>query len=352
MKKYVLIKKPTGKRKTFQMFWDIRKIDGKRTFQKIDSLELDRINENYKSGILIIGEAFAQVLKLKEKILPKKQEDDFEDSNIQAIKKLKSQPSKKIRKKESIQANDLDYSRILKLLGKDSIVTIDISEFQSRIISSKLSPYTQNRVIIFANKLLKFVGREERLEKVDADFETLYINEDDLKKLLPNLSKLDQQITRIFFYSGLRLGELFGIKDPQNKYNVTSGELKISRQLKEDLYYDSLKRNSKRTIKIVKEIKTDFENFKNISEDFLMSYRNKYSKHLLKATRKTFKDESKHISAHDLRHSFAMYCLEKGINISQIAKLLGNSVSVCEKHYTSGASTSNFLNEIEKKMAS
>lgn len=330
------------------MYWDIRK-NGRREFEKIESEELNQINSNYKSGILLISEAYSQVLHLKEKLLPKQQEDDFLKSNIVAIEKLKAS-FKRDRKKESDEAIHLDYKRILTLLGKDSIINIDIIELKKRIINSNLAPYTQNRVILFTNKLLKFVNRNEKINKIDADFETKFLTEEDLELLLPSLSKIDQSITRIFFYTGLRLGELFGIKNPQNKYNKESGELKIIMQLKEDLYYDTLKRNSRRTVKISNIIKKDFESFLELNEEFLKKYRNKFSKHLLKASRATFKEDTKHISTHDLRHSFAMHCLQRNISISHIAKLLGNSVSVCERHYTSGVNTTNFLNEFEKQL--
>ena len=61
--------------------------------------------------------------------------------------------------------------------------------------------------------------------------------------------------------------------------------------------------------------------------------RNKINKRFKSACRAVFKDKSKHCKWHDLRHSYAIFLLTKGVPIQLVAQSMGNSVSVCEKHY-------------------
>lgn len=356
--KYILIKKPEKLKKTqgFQMYWDIRE-NGNRTVEKINNHELDSINLNYKSGILDFNQALAHVHELKIKLLPKKIEKNFNKSNQALVERLYNEGSGKKRKENSLKANKLDYNRLLHILGNDSVVTIEKEEFQRRIHSLALSPYTQNRLIIFANKMLKGAGRNEKIEKIsDVRFETHYITEDELEILLPQLSEIDQKITRIFFYSGLRLGELFGIQHPKNYWDSKNAILYLKMQLKDiddkkiGFKYEPLKRSSDRTIKIYPSIKEDFEYFRKLDFDFLKTYKNKFSKHLLKISRKVFSNPIKHISAHDLRHSFAMNLQAKGVEISAIAKILGNSVEVCQRHYTAGQASLEFHKRVENQI--
>jgi len=73
-----------------------------------------------------------------------------------------------------------------------------------------------------------------------------------------------------------------------------------------------------------------------------------------KAFEKTFPDNKKdleRIKAHDCRHSYATNMLSLGLNISQIAKLLGNGVNVSEKYYLPASSTPESLELIERTIS-
>ncbi len=54
-----------------------------------------------------------------------------------------------------------------------------------------------------------------------------------------------------------------------------------------------------------------------------------------RASKKTFPNNpQKKITVHDLRHSYAIHILNQGIFMALVAKALGNSILVCEEHYS------------------
>lgn len=57
--------------------------------------------------------------------------------------------------------------------------------------------------------------------------------------------------------------------------------------------------------------------------------------------------DSVRMKPHDFRHSYAANMLNRGLNISQIAKLLGNGVNVCEKYYLPYSLTEEAFESIE-----
>jgi len=153
-KRYINIKIPKGSRKTFSLTYDIRSSVGRR-YVLIEDERIESINERFKSGELTLSEARTEIDKIRESLLPQKKqfEDNQNHTNALAIKKLLVN-FQKDRKKESQEAIELDYRRIMKILGKDSISTIEIPTLKQRIVSSHFSDSIKNRLIIFTNKLL------------------------------------------------------------------------------------------------------------------------------------------------------------------------------------------------------
>lgn len=354
-KRYINVKKPNSTRSTFSLVWQIEK-DNTRSYSVIKNPELDIINSRFLNKAIDLTEAYNLTLDLRKRLLPSiEQKIKYNKANEREIllltEKIKSDRDIKF---STLKTIELDYRRILALLSEDSILNINVSEIKKRIINSKFSESIQNRLIIYTNKLLKFVGRKDMMNKIEVEIETKYINEIELNILLKHIreskaefSHLDQMVTQLLFYTGLRIGELFAFK--YNKYNKISSELKIKYQYTEFLSKDETKGKKSRTIMVLKNIKEDYESLFNIKQDEIDHLRKTYSRRLLRYSVECFKDNiNKHITAHDLRHSFAMSALSKGINISRIAKILGNGVNVCEKYYTSGELDKEFLLDFQE----
>lgn len=63
--------------------------------------------------------------------------------------------------------------------------------------------------------------------------------------------------------------------------------------------------------------------------------RDRLRKNFQRACMKTFpSDKSKRLTYHDLRHSYAIRLLSKGIILDLVAQSLGNSSAVCQEYYS------------------
>jgi integrase len=62
------------------------------------------------------------------------------------------------------------------------------------------------------------------------------------------------------------------------------------------------------------------------------------------------KNRLKHISPHDLRHSHAIYLLENGLRLEDVAKNLRNSILTCQKYYTGFAHTEGTVRSLMKQL--
>src|SRR5690606_30626823 len=62
--------------------------------------------------------------------------------------------------------------------------------------------------------------------------------------------------------------------------------------------------------------------------------------------------KEKHSTNHDIRHSYAIYALQKAISLTEVAFLLGNTLTVCQKHYVGLTLQDESLNRVEKLLNS
>lgn len=71
-----------------------------------------------------------------------------------------------------------------------------------------------------------------------------------------------------------------------------------------------------------------------ISKDFELTH-TACSARLKRATMEAFpNDPEKHLAFNGLRHSYATCFFEIGLSMGYVAKCLGNTEKVCQKHYT------------------
>lgn len=354
MKTYINIKRPNKTRATFALVYQFQKHNhqNKRNYKTIENNELDIINENFLLKIHTEDQAYELVKQLRIKLIPPEKAElnyNFSEINNRLILSVRANWGNKITPSTK-RTHDLDFARILKLLGPKSLHDYSSHDLQNIIINSKFSESIQNRLIIYVNCLLRAISRKDLLSKIDVEIKTKYLTESDLALLLEKQIKIDQVVTRLLFYTGLRIGELFAVKC--NEFDSTSRILKVKYQYTEFLQKEFTKHKKIRKIKINLNIYEDYIFLINVPQNDLNKLRKIYSRRLLRTSSKIFQDETKHITAHDLRHSYAMLSLKKDISISQISKVLGNSVKVCETYYVSGENDIELLNQIERKLAS
>lgn len=164
------IRKPSVRRRSFSIVKD-EVSGGLRKQQTWDNKEFDIINERVKFSQLAIDTAFRLVLDLKERELKRLRAADtdkniaFHKDNQRYVGRLLEEASTKDIRKTSLLNTEIDYKRILTLLGEKSILTITKRELKDLLDVSPYAFSVKNKIVCRINLLLKEAGRSFKLSK-------------------------------------------------------------------------------------------------------------------------------------------------------------------------------------------
>ncbi len=156
-----------------------------------------------------------------------------------------------------------------------------------------------------------------------------YLNGDEIVRIV-NATDVDfRPLVQAAIYTGCRYGELTSLR--VSDYNPDMQIIQIRKS----------KNGKARTVILNDEAQTFFENtvLKNKKSGDLMFARHDGEAWGRSHQTRRLKDASKHgkigrsISFHVLRHTHASQLAMQGVPMAVIAKQLGNSVKICEKHY-------------------
>ncbi|MBF0440826.1 MAG: tyrosine-type recombinase/integrase [Oligoflexales bacterium] len=201
----------------------------------------------------------------------------------------------------------------------------------------KDQPNILKRRIIWINSILSWLGRPkiENIQKQKRAVVT-YLNETEFKQLCLTIDNREiRNICVIAFYTGLRLGEIFGL----NQKSIKEDRLQIDSQM-----YDK-RRNYK-----IDTTKTDSERdviFPDMARDIVQWFIDlplsekkrlrdiQYCKLVKKKCNKIWpSDPEKNCNFHSLRHSNAIWLLQKKATLHEVAQHLGNLIEVTERYYS------------------
>lgn len=204
----------------------------------------------------------------------------------------------------------------------------------------------------------KFFGSTKPLrseKKTLPDFK--YLKEDEFLKVLSflyigqkNKASVEtyKLLFKILFYSGVRTGEAFALN--KNTFNGIN-TLKVHTQLERGDKPSDTKNGQLRSTFLLDAGVSAFNEWVN-SKDKSNISRHGIAEIIKRACKKAFPyDETKWITAHDLCHSYAVLMLTKhDLSITQIAKLLGNSVLVCEDYYLRFQDSDDLIDSVGRKI--
>jgi integrase len=350
-------------RATFALLKVNRLKDGSREFETVENDRLKSINEEWiaskqtetkRDELLKLVKEIRASLHHSQKII---------DGKTRIIKNIDNQKilddfiSEKIEDRKLVcptsQIHDFRRAVLAIDFANLSLKTASRKELQKAL--DRIDENNKHRrVCSRLNSLLRFIGRNDRLEPMEYVDTPFIFTEEELLNIAENIvaptgyeDHLDD-IKNLFYclyYTGLRVGEAFALYSRRHndsktgrKMNFLSANLiSVSSQMKKNTLLITRPKNKKERMAYV--IQNNPERVKawaDLDRTTKEKLRDiEFSRVINRAAAITYpkNSEMRRIRAHDCRHSYAVYLLNRGISISLIAKALGNSVQVCEKYY-------------------
>lgn len=307
-------KKPP--KKPSQSWQILRRERGKATAERHETL--DAINLLWQAGKIDFNQAERRV-KALVKALQQADKADLADQTLVNRKLLEDYWETEYATRILIDPDSMknDLERAIREIELLDLATVSRAELQAKV--NKLLPANrkkQRRVVARLNQLLRSIGREIRLQaakKPRSDIK--YINEQTLHALLPKLPTKTRLFVGAMFYTGARPGEMFKmfIKGPQ--------VIHIPFQLDRKKVERDTKTGQARDVLVEPRGWSLVEEFIKKRDTIARNARHPKFKEIAKAV------------IYDLRHSYAIHMLNKGLSISDVALLLGDSVGVCQENY-------------------
>jgi integrase len=325
------IKRPGGTRKRFAI---VERESRGGSAKQVADTRIDSINTQFVAGTLTLEEAHSLVKQIKTELQSKlKSNSNFNDANLALFARYWSTTySRRKIDPDSLRSARNAYQRAIGAVGTLSIAGSSIDDIQ-RVVD-RLPNRKQRRVCSSINRLLEFCGRVERLELAKKSREKIsYLTAAEFELMCDKVPMHLQAPVRVAFYTGMRLGEVFG----DNRYNDLNQSVMVMWQYKDDEDTETKTdevRDAvvlKRGIDVVKAWLTCPR-----SERLSIRYL-RWSQIVGDAceraglARRTY---------HDLRHSYAIELLTNAAPLELVALSLGNSVAVCQEHYVGYVLTS------------
>jgi integrase len=334
------IKRPDAKRRTFSVHRKIYRENLPPQQPKLVDERIEAINSQFLAGTLDEQSAWRQIKQVIESIKEKEKLPDHlinkqlasEDNEklFKALWKRKYEKNRKILRKHTAM-NEFKYA--INALGDCSLFSIEENELID-LCHQIFLDHQHKRYVGRINSLLAQAKRGFKLKtKKPEKTRIRYVTWDEFIKIRSNIEDVNlRNLYTTLFVTGVRLGEAFTI-DPDK---VLKGRpLPISTQLTESLIVRQRKNKVPYEAIILEFGFEAVRQWANLDFKIKQSYRKRCQHPLIKIARKLFPNEPlKQISPHDLRHSYCMHLLGQGVNITQVSKLIGDTVRTVESHYS------------------
>lgn len=366
---------PTGKKKSFRI--KERRDDGsfvgvnedhpkykiEEDFRSIVEA-LDGVNAALHNETLSFEEARINVQMLIEQLYRmdgvKFRPPDLNSDNEKLANEYFEAVIKKRKNKQASKLSARQYiDRAVRAIGNVSLRTDSIEAIQGALDEAYPNgDGRQRQLAMYLNCLLKFAGRQNvKIEKNrQKPVSIKYLTVSQFDKVLEALDNLDArefkpEVFKVFaamaFHTGLRAGELMGLERQDLIRNKQA--IRVLRQIDQSENVDEPKWHKTRTVAVYPAAVQLYDEWIHCKAEISHEVRLRAARIIKDACKKAFpKNKSLWVCFHDLRHSFAIRCLEDGLSIEMIARQLGNSVSVCERYYVGFVHTDQTLEDTAK----
>jgi len=346
-------KGPGWGRKSFMIYLDVKSRDGKRTCKKIEDERLRAVNMAFQAGTMTLDQAIIQIKEIVQDLYKqdprcRKKRNVHNNENWKIFEEFWQEVySRKSLINEYSAKND--FKNTIEVLGPLSLISASRDEIQKRI-DEKYKGTSQRRIVSRMRQLLKHIGREKVRLRMDAkDYSKVTcLTEEEFKHIL-SFAELDIEKTlmTLCFYSGLRIGEAYGLKP---NCLLPDQTLRIAGQLDRSGVFRATKTKKPRIAFLFPAGLPAFNKWVSADPDEKAKIdRNDASRDLMKKyCKRAFpNDPSKHLTFHALRHCYAINMLSKGVSMSLVAQSLGNTLSVCEQYYVGFELTNDSIRAIK-----
>lgn len=320
----------------FSIFERIEYVDGTTLDETIQDNDLKDLNVSYKAKRLSLDEAKKSAKSILKRIKSQNNlinplDEIFNSENTKILTRFLEDYFK--RKKFLVDKDSARYKfeRAIRALGALSIQSATDDEMLTKIMNLPEKSSSLREKINKLNTILKYLKRDVTIGLPPEEIEEVkYLSEDEVLLVARQLN--DERLKNLCllaFYSGLRIGETLAINSNSLR---ADGTIYVEAQIDKHGKRRLPKNRKRRSAFLIESGVVNFRHWTKLLPESDLT-RNKINKRFKSACRAVFKDKSKHCKWHDLRHSYAIFLLTKGVPIQLVAQSMGNSVSVCEKHY-------------------
>lgn len=340
------LKRPTNGRRTFAIMVDTIHPDGQRKQRPLSDNRIDAINKAYLAGIRDKAIAEAEIHDLlgtlrEEEIKRRGGRPVFSEEN-QRLLEAYWKAEYEQRDIVGVEQARARLKRALEVLGPKSLLTIDKNALQT-LLNRRYKGNKQRDRAAALNQLLKFSGRKFELMLAKPERRLVrYLSAADVATALRHVEEPYRSLYGACFATGARVGEAFSFTPGAVKEQAVF----IDRQLDDDFFERETKNRRNRHAPIIPQFRACVEQWAATPEKAKYR-RDRLAERLQEAC---VRAGVKPITVHDLRHSYAVHLLGRGVSLSMVAQCLANSIQVCQEYYAGFTLTADNVDAVAHKL--
>ena len=306
-------------------------------------VEVDAANRLFDEGRVDYETTYKKLKGIRAALYAKRikeRQHDYSDHNMDILEKYwaTKYPASRRETMKAPEKSREDLERAISAVGALALDTCSQQAIVEKLFEEfSARPTVLRKRAMWINSLLVFLGKSKLVlgKRKRARLEVTYLNETEFFEMLRRVEDpIYRMIMRIGFYTGLRIGEIFGLTPK----NVRADHIHVTQQMysrSRGYRITSTKTDDERDAVLVPAVKNDVQAFAALPTAEKRALRDvEYCKIITKICLHYWPDDpEKYLNFHALRHSNAIWLLQKGATLHEVAQHLGNGLEVTERYY-------------------